>query len=92
VTVVPIKNREAIAELDRLREALLLGEATKFYAFTDVMVGDTFREAIFCGGEWEVTDLIAALGSLQSMELSSALEELFDLRAQVEGDDPDFVD
>jgi len=89
---VPIKNREAIAELDRLREALMLGEATKFYAFSDVMVGDTFREAIFCGGEWELTELIAALGSLQSMELSAALDELFYLRDQVGGDDPDFVD
>lgn len=89
---MPIKNREAIAELDRLREALMLGEATKFYAFSDVMVGDTFREAIFCGGEWELTELIAALGSLQSMELSAALDELFYLRDQVGGDDPDFVD
>ena len=90
MTVVPIKNREAIAELDRLRGSLLAGTATKFYAFTDMMVDDHFHEAIFRGGEWEITDLIAVLGSLQSMELAAALQELFDLGEAFDGDDPEF--
>lgn len=90
--VVPIKNGEAIAELDRLREALLSGEATKFYAFTNAAVADNFQDAIFYGGGWDVTEIIAALGALQSMELAAALDELFDLRDEVEGDDPGLGD
>ena len=36
MNVVPIKNAQAIEQLERLREMLLSGEATKFYAFTDI--------------------------------------------------------
>lgn len=56
------------------------------------MVGDSFQDAIFYGGDWDVTEIIAALGSLQSMELAAALDELFDLRDEVEEDDPGLVD
>ena len=96
--MVPIQNAEAVEELDRLREALLSGEATKFYAFSDAFSGDSFSEAVFCGGEWEITEIIGALGSLQSMELAYALDDLLEkheerrifLRDQE--DDPELTD
>lgn len=74
MNVVPIKNAEAIEELDRLREMLLSGEATKFYAFTDV---EDIEEAVVYGGDWDMTDIIAALGALQSMEIKACLDALY---------------
>lgn len=74
MNVVPIKNAEAIEELDRLREMLLSGEATKFYAFTDL---EDIEEAVLYGGDWDMTDIIAALGALQSMEIKACLDALY---------------
>jgi hypothetical protein len=45
VKVIPIKNAEAIVELERLREMLLSGEADRFYAFTDAADPETVRWA-----------------------------------------------
>jgi hypothetical protein len=75
VNVIPIQNAEAIEQLDRLREMLLSGEATKFYAFTDVADMET---AVVYGGDWDLPDVIAALGALQGMEIKACLNALFD--------------
>jgi len=75
VNVIPIQNGEAIEELDRLRDMLLSGEATKFYAFTDVADVET---AVVYGGDWDLPDVIAALGALQGMEIKACLNALFD--------------
>lgn len=72
--VVPIKNGEAIEELEKLRHMLLSGEATKFYAFTDV---EDIEEAVVYGGDWDMSDVVAALGALQSMEVKACLDALF---------------
>ena len=68
--VVPIKNGEAIEELEKLRHMLLSGEATKFYAFTDV---EDIEEAVIYGGDWDMSDVVAALGTLQSWRLKRFL-------------------
>lgn len=73
MNVVPIKNAEAIEQLDRLRDMLLSGEATKFYAFTDV---EDIEEAVIYGGDWDLSDVIAALGALQGMEIKACLDAL----------------
>ena len=75
MNVVPIQNAEAIEQLDRLRDMLLSGEATKFYAFTDV---DDMETAVLYGGDWDLPDVIAALGALQGMEIKACLNALFD--------------
>jgi hypothetical protein len=75
VNVIPIQNAEAIEQLERLREMLLSGEATKFYAFTDVADVET---AVVYGGDWDLPDVIAALGALQGMEIKACLNALFD--------------
>ena len=68
--VTPIKNAQAIAELDRLRAMLLSGEADRFYAFTDSVDPDT---AVVFGGDWDMVELVGALGALQTAELVQAL-------------------
>lgn len=75
MNVIPIQNAEAIEQLDRLRDMLLSGEATKFYAFTDVADMET---AVVYGGDWDLPDVIAALGALQGMEIKACLNALFD--------------
>lgn len=75
MNVIPIQNAEAIEQLDRLRDMLLSGEATKFYAFTDVADVET---AVVYGGDWDLPDVIAALGALQGMEIKACLNALFD--------------
>lgn len=84
MNVIPIKNAEAIEELDRLREMLLSGEATKFYAFTDV---EDIEEAVVYGGDWDMTDVIAALGALQSMEIKACLDALYDVSGEFDEED-----
>lgn len=74
MNVIPIQNAEAIEQLDRLRDMLLSGEATKFYAFTDVSDMET---AVVYGGDWDLPDVIAALGALQGMEIKACLDALF---------------
>lgn len=74
MNVVPIKNAQAIEQLDRLREMLLSGEATKFYAFTDI---EDMETAVVYGGDWNMPDVIAALGALQGMEIKACLDALF---------------
>lgn len=74
MNVVPIKNAEAIEQLDRLRDMLLSGEATKFYAFTDI---EDIEEAVVYGGDWDLSDVIAALGALQGLEIKACLDALF---------------
>ena len=74
MTVVPIKNAQAIEQLERLREMLLSGEATKFYAFTDI---EDMETAVVYGGDWNMPDVIAALGALQGMEIKACLDALF---------------
>jgi hypothetical protein len=74
MNVVPIKNAQAIEQLERLREMLLSGEATKFYAFTDI---EDMETAVVYGGEWNMPDVIAALGALQGMEIKACLDALF---------------
>lgn len=75
MNVIPIQNAEAIEQLDRLRDMLLSGEATKFYAFTDV---SDIESAVVYGGDWDLPDVIAALGALQGMEIKACLNALFD--------------
>lgn len=84
MNVVPIKNAEAIEELDRLREMLLSGDATKFYAFTDI---EDIEEAVVYGGDWDMTDIIAALGALQSMEIKACLDALYVSSEEFEEED-----
>ena len=72
--VIPIKNAEAIVELERLREMLLSGEADRFYAFTDAADPET---AVIFGGDWDMVELVGALGALQTAELVEALQSLF---------------
>jgi len=74
MNVVPIKNAQAIEQLERLREMLLSGEATKFYAFTDI---EDMETAVVYGGDWNMPDVIAALGALQGMEIKACLDALF---------------
>ena len=74
MTVVPIKNAQAIEQLEILREMLLSGEATKFYAFTDI---EDMETAVIYGGDWNMPDVIAALGALQGMEIKACLDALF---------------
>ncbi len=81
MNVIPIKNAEAIEQLEALKDALLSGEATKFYAFTD---HEDIEYAVFYGGDWDMTDIIAALGTLQSMELKACMDALFELQGDVE--------
>lgn len=81
MNVVPIKNAEAIEQLDRLREMLLSGEATKFYAFTDI---DEIETAVVYGGDWDLPDVIAALGALQGMEIKACLDALFNEADEVD--------
>ena len=64
MNVVPIKNAQAIGQLERLREMLLSGEATKFYAFTDIEDIEDMETAVVYGGDWNMPDVIAALGAL----------------------------
>lgn len=73
--MTPIKNADAIAELDRLRDMLLSGETTKFYAFTDAI--DPHTSVVF-GGDWDMVEIVGALGALQTMELVQALQSLFE--------------
>jgi hypothetical protein len=84
MTVVPIKNAGAIEELDRLRDQLLSGEATKFYAFTDA---EDPEDAVVYGGDWDMTELVAVLGALQSMEIKSVLDTLFEATDEFEEED-----
>ena len=72
--MTPIKNAEAIVELDRLRDMLLSGEVDRFYAFTDAVDPDT---AVVFGGDWDMVELVGALGALQTAELVQALQSLF---------------
>ncbi len=81
MNVVPIKNAEAIEQLDRLREMLLSGEATKFYAFTDI---DEIETAVVYGGDWDLPDVIAALGALQGLEIKACLDALFNEADEVD--------
>ena len=74
MNVVPIKNAQAIEQLEKLRDMLLSGEATKFYAFTDV---EDMETAVVYGGDWDMSDVIAALGALQGMEIKACLDALF---------------
>ena len=74
MNVVPIQNAEAIEQLDILRDMLLSGEATKFYAFTDV---EDIESAVVYGGDWDMSEVIAALGALQGMEIKACLDALF---------------
>ncbi len=74
MNVVPIQNAEAIEQLERLRDMLLSGEATKFYAFTDA---EDIEEAVVYGGDWDMSDVIAALGAIQGMEIKACLDALF---------------
>ncbi len=74
MNVIPIQNAEAIEQLDRLREMLLSGEANKFYAFTDV---EDMETAVVYGGDWDLPEVIAALGALQGMEIKACLDALF---------------
>ena len=73
MNAVPIKNAQAIGQLERLREKLLSGEATKFYAFTDI---EDMETAVVYGGDWNMPDVIAALGALQGMEIKACLDAL----------------
>ena len=84
MNVIPIQNGEAIEELDRLRDMLLSGEATKFYAFTDVADIET---AVVYGGDWDLPDVIAALGALQGMEIKACLDALFNEVDEVDEED-----
>jgi hypothetical protein len=84
VNVVPIKNAEAIEQLDRLREMLLSGEATKFYAFTDVPDMDS---AVVYGGDWDLPEIIAALSAIQGMELKACLDSLFEMSDEIAEED-----
>ena len=74
MNVVPIQNAQAIEQLDKLRDMLLSGEATKFYAFTDI---EDMEAAVVYGGDWDLPDVIAALGALQGMEIKACLDALF---------------
>lgn len=74
MNVIPIQNAEAIEQLERLRDMLLSGEATKFYAFTDA---EDIEEAVVYGGDWDMSDVIAALGAIQGMEIKACLDTLF---------------
>tara|TARA_R100000406_G_C3001224_1_gene94691 strand:+ start:203 stop:469 length:267 start_codon:yes stop_codon:yes gene_type:complete len=84
VNVVPIKNAQAIEQLEKLRDMLLSGEATKFYAFTDVADMET---AVVYGGDWDLPDVIAALGALQGMEIKACLDALFGVVEEEEEED-----
>ena len=84
MNVIPIQNGEAIEELDRLRDMLLSGEATKFYAFTDI---DDIETAVVYGGDWDLPDVIAALGALQGMEIKACLDALFNEVDEVDEED-----
>ena len=84
MNVIPIQNGEAIEELDRLRDMLLSGEATKFYAFTDI---DDIETAVVYGGDWDLPDVIAALGALQGMEIKACLDALFNEADEVDEED-----
>ena len=74
MNVIPIQNADAIEQLDKLRDMLLSGEATKFYAFTDV---EDMGTAVVYGGDWDLPDVIAALAALQGMEIKACLDALF---------------
>jgi hypothetical protein len=82
--VTPIKNAEAIAELDRLRNMLLSGEVDRFYAFTDAVDPDA---AVVFGGDWDMIELVGALGALQTAELVQALQSLFAADDEVDEED-----
>lgn len=84
MNVIPIQNAEAIEQLDKLRDMLLSGEATKFYAFTDV---DDMETAVLYGGDWDLPDVIAALGALQGMEIKACLNALFDEVDEIDEED-----
>jgi hypothetical protein len=63
---------------------LLSGEADRFYAFTDSVDPDT---AVVFGGDWDMVELVGALGALQTAELVQALGSLF--AADDEADEED---
>tara|TARA_Y100001972_G_scaffold127467_1_gene184361 strand:+ start:349 stop:660 length:312 start_codon:yes stop_codon:yes gene_type:complete len=83
VSVIPIHNVEAIKQLDRLRDMLLSGEATRFYAFTDIT---DMKAAVVCGGDWDVTEIIGALSAIQGMELKACLDSLFEMSDEIDGE------
>jgi len=84
VNVIPIKNGEAIEQLEKLRDMLLSGEATKFYAFTDISDVDT---AVVYGGDWDLPEVIAALSAIQGMEIKACLDSLFEMSDEIEEED-----
>lgn len=84
MNVIPIKNGEAIEQLERLRDMLLSGEATKFYAFTDISDVDT---AVVYGGDWDLPEVIAALSAIQGMEIKACLDSLFEMSDEIEEED-----
>lgn len=84
MNVIPIKNGEAIEQLERLRDMLLSGEATKFYAFTDISDVDT---AVVYGGDWDLPEVIAALSAIQGMEIKACLDSLFEMSDEMEEED-----
>lgn len=84
MNVIPIKNGEAIEQLEKLRDMLLSGEATKFYAFTDISDVDT---AVVYGGDWDLPEVIAALSAIQGMEIKACLDSLFEMSDEIEEED-----
>ena len=69
--VISLRNRDAIEELDRLRERLVAGDIDCFYAITDSSEAD---EVVFMGGTWDWFELIGSLGTVHSMETAQLLE------------------
>ena len=84
MNVIPIKNAQALEQLDKLRDMLLSGEATKFYAFTDISDMET---AVVYGGDWDLPEVIGALSAIQGMELKTCLESLFEMSDEIEEED-----
>ena len=84
MNVVPIKNAQAIEQLEKLRDMLLSGEATKFYAFTDISDMET---AVVYGGDWDLPEVIGALSAIQGMEIKACLESLFEMSDEIDEED-----
>lgn len=79
MTVEYLKNAEVIEELDRLKEKLLSGECSKFYAFTDAIDVD---DSIFYAGDWDYVEIVGSLGALHTMEMLELHRQLFSLNAE----------
>lgn len=85
-SVIPIRNRDALAAVERLRDLIISGDATAFYAISNAE--DPELCGVF-GGDWDVFDLVTTLGVVHQIEQGKAIKLAY-LAEDYEDDDIDF--